>query len=118
MNRIPQRGEAPNYEQLPMQLHVKIYPARKENGPLAYAAVDLNGCFAVQGIRILDSKNGPFVAMPSRKVGREFKDYCFPCTPEFKRTFDETVLEAYRLEMNRTQKQKNGPTMGGMNMKG
>lgn len=56
--------------------------------------------------------------MPSRKVGREFKDYCFPCTPEFKRTFDETVLEAYRLEMNRTQKQENGPTMGGMNMKG
>ena len=39
MNRPPRRGEAPNYEQLPMQLHVKIYPARKENGPLAYAAV-------------------------------------------------------------------------------
>ena len=37
MNRTPQRKEAPNYEQLPMQLHVKIYPARKENGPLAYA---------------------------------------------------------------------------------
>lgn len=31
MNRTPQRGEAPNYEQLPMQLHVKIYPARKIN---------------------------------------------------------------------------------------
>lgn len=118
MNRTPQRKEAPNYEQLPMQLHVKIYPARKENGPLAYAAVDLNGCFAVQGIKILDSKNGPFVAMPRRKVGSEFKDYCFPCTPEFKRTFDKTVLEAYRLEMTQTQKQQNGPAMGGMNMKG
>ena len=45
-------------------------------------------------------------------------DYCFPCTSDFKRTFDEAVLEAYRLEMHRTQKQQNGPTMGGMNMKG
>ena len=118
MNRTPQRKEAPNYEQLPMQLHVKIYPARKENGPLAYAAVDLNGCFAVQGIKILNSKNGPFVAMPRRQVGSEFKDYCFPCTLEFKRTFDKAVLEAYRLEMTRTQNQQNGPAMGGMNMKG
>lgn len=118
MNRNPQRKEAPNYEQLPMQLHVKIYPSKKEGGPLAYASVNLNGCFAVQGIQIRDSKNGPFVSMPSRKVGTKYMDYCFPCTSEFKKTFDETVLEAFRLEMQRTQKHQSGPTMGGMNMKG
>lgn len=118
MNRTPQRKEAPNYEQLPMQLHVKIYLSKKEGGPLAYASVNLNGCFAVQGIQIRDSKNGPFVSMPSRKVGAKYMDYCFPCTSEFKKTFDETVLEAYRMEMHQTQKQQNGPTMGGMNMKG
>lgn len=118
MSRNPQKEAAPNYEQLPMQLHVKIYPARKENGPLAYASVNMNGCFAVQGIQIRDSKNGPFVSMPSRKVGAKYMDYCFPCTSEFKKTFDETVLEAYRMEMHQTQKQQNGPTMGGMNMKG
>ena len=118
MNRNPQRKEAPNHEQLPMQLHVKIYPARKEGGPLAYASVNMNGCFAVQGIQIRDSKNGPFVSMPSRKVGAKYMDYCFPCTSEFKKTFDETVLEAYRMEMHQTQKQQNGPAMGGMNMKG
>lgn len=118
MNRTPQRKEAPNYEQLPMQLHVKIYPARKEGGPLAYASVNMNGCFAVQGIQIRESKNGPFISMPSRKVGTKYMDYCFPCTSEFKKTFDETVLEAYRMEMHQTQKQQNGPTMGGMNMKG
>ena len=56
--------------------------------------------------------------MPSRKVGTKYMDYCFPCTSEFKKTFDETVLEAYRMEMHQTQKQQNGPTMGGMNMKG
>lgn len=118
MNRTPQRKEAPNYEQLPMQLHVKIYLSKKEGGPLAYASVNLNGCFAVQGIQIRDSKNGPFVSMPSRKVGTKYMDYCFPCTSEFKKTFDETVLGAYRMEMHQTQKQQNGPTMGGMNMKG
>ena len=36
MNRNPQKEAAPDYEQLPMQLHVKIYPAKKEGGPLAY----------------------------------------------------------------------------------
>ena len=118
MNRNPQRKEAPNYEQLPVQLHVKVYPSKKEGGPLAFASVNLNGCFAVQGIQIRDSKNGPFVSMPSRKVGTKYVDYCFPCTSEFKKTFDETVLGAYHLEMHQTQKQQNGPTMGGMNMKG
>lgn len=118
MSQKNQKKAAPDYEQLPMQLHVKIYLSKKEGGPLAYASVNLNGCFAVQGIQIRDSKNGPFVSMPSRKVGAKYMDYCFPCTSEFKKTFDETVLEAYRMEMHQTQKQQNGPTMGGMNMKG
>ena len=69
MSRSPQKEAAPSYEQLPVQIHVKIYPAKKKGGPLAFASVNLNGCFAVQGIKILDSKNGPFVSMPSRKVG-------------------------------------------------
>ena len=56
--------------------------------------------------------------MPSRKMGAQYKDYCFPCTPEFKRTFDAAVMEAFRLEMRQSQTQQNGPTMGGMNMKG
>ena len=118
MSQKNQKKAAPDYEQLPMQLHVKIYPSKKEGGPLAYASVNLNGCFAVQGIQIRDSKNGPFVSMPSRKVGTKYMDYCFPCTSEFKKTFDETVLGAYRMEMHQSQKQQNGPTMGGMNMKG
>ena len=118
MSQKNQKKAAHDYEQIPMQLHVKIYPSKKEGGPLAYASVNLNGCFAVQGIQIRESKNGPFVSMPSRKVGTKYMDYCFPCTSEFKKTFDETVLGAYRMEMHQTQKQQNGPTMGGMNMKG
>ena len=118
MNRSTKKKEAPNYEQLPMQIHVKVYPARKKGGPLAFASVNLNGYFAVQGIKILDSKNGPFVAMPSRKMGAQYKDYCFPCTPKFKRTFDAAVMEAYRLAMRQSPAQQYGPTMGGLTMKG
>ena len=41
-----------------------------------------------------------FVSMPSYKSGNEYKDYCFPCTKEFKREFDEAVLDAYHQQLS------------------
>ena len=117
MSRSPQKEAAPSYEQLPVQIHVKIYPAKKKGGPLAFASVNLNGCFAVQGIKILDSKNGPFVSMPSRKVGTKYMDYCFPCTSEFKRTFDEASWKPTAWRCTDPEAAER-PDDGGMNMKG
>ena len=50
-----------------LDVSVKVYPT-KESGPLlAFASVNLGGCFAVNGIRIMDTKKGTFIAMPGRK---------------------------------------------------
>ena len=47
---------------------VKIYPVKEPAGSLlAFASVNLGGCFAVNGIRIMDTKKGTFIAMPGRK---------------------------------------------------
>ena len=101
--------------QSPMQLNTKIYLSKKEGPALAIASVNLNGCFAVRGIQIREGKNGPFVSMPCRKVNGEYMDLCFPCTAEFKKAFDQAVLDAYHMELRQAeQKARSGPKMGGM----
>ena len=115
--------QPPNYEQLPMQIHVKIYRPSAKGPILADASVNLNGCFAVRGVQVREGKNGPFVSMPSRQVRGEYRDICFPCTPEFKQAFDRAVLDAYRMELEQGASQRQnespeqaGPEMGGMSM--
>ena len=115
--------QLPNYEQLPMQINVKIYRPSVKGPILADASVNLNGCFAVRGVQVKEGKNGPFVSMPSRQVRGEYRDICFPCTPEFKQTFDQAVLDAYQMELDHGLRQHHneapepdGPEMGGMNM--
>ena len=70
-----------------------------------------------------EGRNGPFVSMPSRQVKGEYRDICFPCTPEFKQSFDQAVLDAYWMELDQgfSQRQnggpeQDGPEMGGMSM--
>ena len=115
--------QPPNYEQFPMQINVKIYRPSVKGPLLGDASVNLIGCFAVGGVLVKESKNGPFVSMPSRQVRGEYRDICFPCTPEFKQTFDQAVLDAYRMELDQGLSQHHneapepdGPEMGGMNM--
>ena len=99
----------------PMELDVRIYPYRGEGPAVATASVTLNNCFAIRDVRIMEIKNGLFVSMPSRKVNGEYMDLCFPCTAEFKKAFDQAVLDAYHMELRQAeQKARSGPKMGGM----
>ena len=115
--------QPPNYEQFPMQINVKIYRPSVKGPILADASVNLNGCFAVRGVQVKEGKNGPFVSMPSRQVRGEYRDICFPCTPEFKQTFDQAVLDAYRMELDQglsrhhnEAPEPSDPAMDGMTM--
>lgn len=66
-------------------MSARVYPVndpKQEKGcVLANASVDLGGCFAVTGIKIVEGKDGPFVVMPQR-MGRDkkYRDVCFPTT--------------------------------------
>lgn len=46
----------PNFEQLPMQINVKIYRPSVKGPILADASVNLNGCFAVRGVQVKEGK--------------------------------------------------------------
>lgn len=121
VSTAPAQEEATVREQLPTQVDVKIH-ALRTNGPvLANASVDLNGCFAIRGVKVMNGSNGPFVSMPSYKSGNEYRDVCFPCTKEFRQQFQQAVLDAYQQELsqlpqrqqeNTGQQQAAAPEMG------
>ncbi len=98
----PKKKTAPEphtKEPQPMEIDVKIHSLSTSGSTLARASVTLGGCFAVRGIKIMNSTKGPFVSMPGYQTQKGFKDICFPCTTDFHQRFQETVLAAYRQEL-------------------
>ena len=90
---------APAQEAADLEPDVKIHSINTSGNVLAYASVTLGGCFAVRGLRIVDSTKGPFVSMPGYKAKDGCRDICFPCTKEFRQQFQDTVLCAYHQEL-------------------
>ena len=90
---------APAQEAADLEPDVKIHSINTSGNVLAYASVTLGGCFAVRGLRIVDSTKGPFVSMPGYKAKDVCRDICFPCTKEFRQQFQDTVLCAYHREL-------------------
>jgi len=84
----------------PMQMDVKIHAVRASGPVLANASVTLNSCFAVRGVKVIAGENGPFVSMPSYKAADGYKDICFPCTKQFHRQFQDTVVAAYQQALS------------------
>lgn len=75
----------------------RISPINKPNSRLrAYASVTFDNSFVIREIRIIEGKNGLFIAMPSRKMQRpcprcNFKNavtnkFCGQCGSEIKST--------------------------------
>lgn len=97
-NRIPDSGApTPMLPNMSAKVNLAKAPKQEKGSILAYASVDLGGCFAVTGIKIVEGKEGPFVAMPSQ-MGRDkkFHDICFPTTPEMREAVNAVVMDAYR----------------------
>ena len=111
---------------LPMQYDVRIHSIQFDGPCRATASLNINGCFAVRGVKVMESSKGLFVSMPSYKAGNgEYKDICFPCTKEAKAEFDKAVLGAYQQTLTQgqtaaqkqessAQQEQGQPVMGGM----
>lgn len=90
---------------LPMKVDVKIGSIRPEGNIRAYASINLNDCFAIRNVRVVDSSKGLFVAMPSYRAGNEYKDICFPVTKEFREQLNNAVIDAYHQALTQSQSQ-------------
>ena len=79
MNETAAPGKVGVKADATMDVEANVYPVEQGKGNLlAFASVTLGGCFAIHDLRVMDGKNGPFVAMPS-KMGKDkqYHDTCF-----------------------------------------
>lgn len=63
------------------------------------ASVLLDDCFVIRDIRIIEGKDGLFIAMPSRKnTNGEYHDIAHPINAETRKMFEDAILEEYNKE--------------------
>lgn len=106
-NTMQDAAQTAAEQPIPMKVDVKIGSIRPEGSIRAYASVNLNDCFAIRNVKIMDSTKGLFVAMPSYKAGNgEYKDICFPVTKEFREQLNNAVIDAYNQALTQRQQQK------------
>ena len=75
---------------------VRLRKVNSENRMKAVASVTFDNEFAVHDIKVIESQNGLFIAMPSRKTPNgEFKDIAHPINAETRQIFEKEILEAF-----------------------
>ncbi len=113
MKKAQTPAPAPAREAAPMQVDVKIHALHTNSPVLADASVNLNGCFAIRGVKVVEGSSGPFVSMPGYKTRDGYKDICFPITKEFRQQLHQTVLDAYQqaLEQLPQRQQENSAAL-------
>ena len=84
-----------------MKVTAKIVTHLRDEGKLkAIVTVCLDNEFLITGVRVVECEKGPCVFMPSRKTNAgEYRDICFPITPELHSQIKDTVLEIYQREI-------------------
>ncbi len=67
-----------------------------DNRLVGIAAITIDNCFVVHELRIIEGKNGLFVAMPSRKMPNgDYKDVAHPINSETRAMIEKAVLDTY-----------------------
>lgn len=78
---------------------LKMYRFDGDSSLKAFADVAFAGAFIVKGLRVVEGKEGLFVAMPSKKAKNgKWYDTAHPLTKEFREMLNEIVLRAYESE--------------------
>lgn len=75
---------------------VKVRKVESENRMKAVASVTFDNEFVIHDIKVIESQNGLFIAMPSKKTPTgEFKDIAHPINPETREKIQNAILDAY-----------------------
>ena len=76
---------------------VRLRKVNSENRMKAVASVTFDNEFVIHDIKVIESQNGLFIAMPSRKTSTGgYKDIAHPINPEVRKQFEDAILEAYK----------------------
>lgn len=84
---------------------VRVRIVKKDDSKLkAVASVTFDDCFVVHDIKVIESYEGYFIAMPSRKTGDgEYKDIAHPIKTETREELARVVLSAFEEEKAKPQ---------------
>jgi len=83
-------------EKAGIKLDCRAYPIKEPKGKtVAYASVTINDIVAINGIQVIDGKNGLFAQMPQTKFGDNYKDIAFPVTKELRTQLNEAIIFTY-----------------------
>lgn len=75
---------------------IRIRKVGTEGKLKAYVTVTFDDCFVVHNVKIIEGKNGAFIAMPSRKTKKgEYKDVAHPINSDFRGMLQERILQEY-----------------------
>jgi len=75
---------------------IRIRKVASEGKLKAYVTVTFDSCFVVHNVKVIEGKNGLFIAMPSRKTrSGDYKDVAHPISPEFRNELQDRILDEY-----------------------
>ena len=82
---------------------VRLRKVNSENRMKAVASVTFDNEFVVHDIKVIESQNGLFIAMPSRKTPNgDFKDIAHPINADTREKIQKAILEAYEAPESET----------------
>jgi len=75
---------------------VRLTKAVNRDPIKAWGSVTIDGMFAVHGVKVIDTGEKSFVAMPSRRTpDGKFLDVCHPINEEAREIIKNAVFEEY-----------------------
>ena len=79
----------------------------------AFASITIGGAVAVHGLRVMDSKKGLFVSMPSYSYEdhngeTKYADYAHPISKEARDAINTKVLDAYEQALEESETENEG----------
>ncbi|MBE0478090.1 septation protein SpoVG family protein [Candidatus Aerophobetes bacterium] len=79
---------------------VKVRKVEGKERFKAWVTLTFDNEFRIHGLKIIQGKDGPFVAMPSRKLPNgDFIDTAYPLNKELRETIQKAVLVEYNHEI-------------------
>ncbi len=76
---------------------VRIRKITSEGKMKAVVSVTFDDQFVVHDIKIIEGQNGPFIAMPSRKMGEgDFRDIAHPINSDTRGMIQEAIFARYQ----------------------
>ena len=79
---------------------IRIRKNSKEGTLKALASIVLDDAIVIHNIKVLEGKNGLFIAMPSRKSDKGYIDFVHPINTEARKLLQDAILAEYNKEEN------------------